>query len=286
MFAEVLLKNGQSAYVSSTLLPAIKYDLDWVLPNWPSDGCDLWEEFRSSDLFWNRAGFVYALNLCQSLFAKVGDSAYAGRCATVKASVSATLDGHWTGSYMREGVNREKNSAVIHAFSSFDVYPITDAKVAKTIQVLAETFCNEYTINQQDIKNGLPGILLGRYPGDVYAGGNPWQLLTAVLAKSFYQGANLLLTSNGFATQEDQSAWHSLLRLSPEASLLEQVEAALKAGDAVMYRLYQHVKGDSGHIAEQIDRNNGVQKSAKDLTWSYANILSAMQERQKVATRL
>ena len=46
-----------------------------------------------------------------------------------------------------------------------------------------------------------------------------------------------------------------------------------------MYRLYQHVKGDNGHIAEQIDRNNGVQKSAKDLTWSYANLLSAMQFR-------
>jgi hypothetical protein len=44
----------------------------------------------------------------------------------------------------------------------------------------------------------LPGILIGRYPDDVYAGGNPWQLLTAVLAKSFYQGANLLLDSNRF----------------------------------------------------------------------------------------
>jgi len=53
----------------------------------------------------------------------------------------------------------------------------------------------------------------------------------------------------------------------------------VQAGDAVMNRLYQHVKGDGGHIAEQIDRNNGAQKSANDLTWSYANILSAMKER-------
>jgi GH15 family glucan-1,4-alpha-glucosidase len=43
-----------------------------------------------------------------------------------------------------------------------------------------------------------------------------------------------------------------------------------------MYRLYNHVKNDDGHIAEQIGRNSGVQTSAKDLTWSYANILSAM----------
>jgi len=183
-------------------------------------------------------------------------------------------------------VNREKNSAVIHAFSSFDVYPITDEKVAKTIKVLTQTFCNEYLINQQDIKNGIPGILLGRYPGDVYAGGNPWQLLTAVLAKSFYQGANVLLDSNGFLKEEDKEAWLDLLNLNQDTTHFDIVQATLEAGDAVMYRLYQKVKGDNGHIAEQIDRNNGAQKNAKDLTWSYANILSAMVERQKVALKI
>jgi GH15 family glucan-1,4-alpha-glucosidase len=53
-----------------------------------------------------------------------------------------------------------------------------------------------------------------------------------------------------------------------------------------MYRLYQHVKSDGGHISEQIDRSSGVQKSAADLTWSYANILSAMHERSKVSQKL
>lgn len=52
--------------------------------------------------------------------------------------------------------------------------------------------------------------------------------------------------------------------------------ASLKAGDAVMYRLFQHVKNDGGHIAEQIGKTSGTQTSAKDLTWSYANILSTM----------
>lgn len=35
---------------------------------------------------------------------------------------------------------------------------------------------------------GEVGILIGRYPGDSYAGGNPWQLLTAVLGELFYLG--------------------------------------------------------------------------------------------------
>lgn len=49
-----------------------------------------------------------------------------------------------------------------------------------------------------------------------------------------------------------------------------------------MSRLYKYVKNDGGHIAEQIGKNSGVQTSAKDLTWSYANILSAMRQREKV----
>lgn len=163
--------------------------------------------------------------------------------------MQATLAGHWTGTEVREGVNREKNSAVIHAFSSFNVYPITDEKIAKTIKVQIQTFCNEYLINQQDIKNGIPGILMGRYPGDAYAGGNPWQLLTAVLAKTFYQGANLLLDSNGFLKEEDKAAWLDLLQLNSDTNHVDIVQATLEAGDAIMYRLYQKVKGDNGHIS-------------------------------------
>lgn len=47
-------------------------------------------------------------------------------------------------------------------------------------------------------KSGIPGVLIGRYPGDTYAGGNPWQLLSAAFAKAFYQGANVLIQANGF----------------------------------------------------------------------------------------
>ena len=184
---------------------------------------------------------------------------------------------------MTESSNREKDGAVVHAFSSFDVLPITDEKVAKTMKVLANTFCNEYAINQQEIKSGVPGILIGRYPGDSYAGGNPWQLLTAVFAKTFYQGASVLMESNGFLKEEDRRAWFDILNIPESASLTQQIEAAIKAGDSVMHRLYTHVKSDGGHIAEQIDRNNGAQKSANDLTWSFANILSAMQARAKAA---
>ena len=286
LFADALIKAGNQSYVSDFLVPLIKNDLDWVLSNWQSDGCDLWEEVRSNDFFWGRASYYHSLGLCETLFSKLGDSSYSSRCSSTRQSVKATLDAHWTGSFMFESTNRQKDGAVVHAFSSFGAYSITDEKVAKTMKVLAQAFCGEYALNQQEVKAGVPGILIGRYPGDSYAGGNPWQLLTAVFAKTFYQGASVLLESNGFLKQEDKEAWFDILNLSPSATLREQVQAAVNAGDSVMYRLYQHVKNDGGHIAEQIDRNTGVQKSANDLTWSFAKILSAMKEREKVAALL
>lgn len=286
MFADLLIKNGQQSYVKDQMVSAIKRDLDWVIGNWQSEGCDLWEEVRSNDFFWGRTAFVYSLGLCEKLFATLGDSSYASQCSSTKSAIQATLDGHWTGSFMKESTNREKDGCVVHAFSSFGTHPITDEKVAKTMKVLATTFCGEYSINQQEIKSGMPGILIGRYPGDSYAGGNPWQLLTAVFAKTFYQGASVLMESNGFLKEEDKKAWFDFLQIPESASLIDQVQAAVNAGDAVMYRLYQHVKSDGGHIAEQIDRNNGAQKSAADLTWSFANILSAMKERKKAVAGL
>lgn len=75
------------------------------------------------------------------------------------------------------------------------------------------------------------------------------------------------------------------MEIKEGTTISEQVKVMIQAGDAVLYRLYQHVKSDNGHIFEQMDRNSGIQKSAHDLTWSYANILSAMKEREKAAGR-
>lgn len=63
-------------------------------------------------------------------------------------------------------------------------------------------------------------------------------------------------------------------------------QAAAQAGDAVLYRLYKYVKDDNGHIYEQISKTNGKQTSAVDLTWSFANIMSALHYRNTHLTKL
>jgi glucoamylase len=218
-YANILLAEGKTSYVKDTVIPLIKFDLDWIHSNWQSDGCDLWEEVHSGDFFWNRMGYVYTMDLASKFFKKVDDASYASKCESTKSAVSATLDSHWTGDYMYESSNRKLDGATLHAFSSFEAYSFTDAKIAKTIKTLGLTFCQEYQINQADNDKKLPGILIGRYPGDVYAGGNPWQLLTAVTAKLFYQGASTLLNKNGFNSSEDQEAWADLLNIKKDTGV-------------------------------------------------------------------
>jgi len=53
------------------------------------------------------------------------------------------------------------------------------------------------------------------------------------------------------------------------------------AGDSVLMRLKEHAKPDGGHLYEQIGKSSGKQYNAKDLSWSYAEVLSALGEREK-----
>ncbi len=89
------------------------------------------------------------------------------------------------------------------------------------------------------------------------------------------------LEVNGDFTLSDQFAeWKELLDLGDDATAEEFIQASTAAGDSVMTRLWGHVKNDGGMITEQIDRSTGAQISAKNLTWSFGNILHALKIRK------
>ena len=60
-------------------------------------------------------------------------------------------------------------------------------------------------------------IISTRYPGDSYAGGNPWQLLTAAHAEVFYLGAQAwadhVLEHGNVKTGAEHAEWRQLLYL-------------------------------------------------------------------------
>lgn len=204
--------------------------------------------------------------------------------ASTANDIKDTLGGHWNGDYLWEAQGREQDGAVIHAIASFGkstVYGPTSEEAAATIKSYNQAFCMEYPINRGDNNAGIPGILYGRYPGDSYAGGNPWQLLSAGLAELFYLAAKEMQEQvshkgNFMLSATNHKSWMELLNLKEGASALDLAAGAVSAGDSVMTRIYEHVKNDGGRIDEQIDKNTGVQTSARTLTWSHANILHAL----------
>jgi glucoamylase len=137
-------------------------------------------------------------------------------------------------------------------YADDEYFSPVDKKVAATVATYNNMFCNEYAINQADDKAGIPGIFYGRYKGDSYGGGNPWILSTGDLADLFYRGALFSLQKEGFTlTQEDHAEWSKVFpNLKATASATEFASTLASAGDAVMERLYAHVKDDGNHLAE------------------------------------
>lgn len=291
LWGQILLTNSQRDQALNTVLPLVKNDLAWVTANWQSDGCDLWEEVRSNDFFWGRSSFVFALNNAADFCDAVGDSC-AADYRRVAGDIANATKSHWTGEYIGESSNRMIDGAVIHAIASFGKYLFkpSGSEAASTLDVYAKAFCEEYPINQADNESKVPGILIGRYRGDSYAGGNPWPLLTAGLAQMFYNAGSEIYdhaaNTQDFTLQEQHMKWAEVLNLSAESSTLELAAKFLKAGDAVMTRLWKYVKNDDGRVDEQIEKHSGQQTSAKGLTWSYANILHALHDRNTMVKKM
>ncbi|CAG0921493.1 unnamed protein product [Notodromas monacha] len=268
----------------------VKFDLEWVQANWQSEGCDLWEEVRSTDFYFNRMAYVYSLNVAADFADTLGApeaSTYRALAETIKTTAAA----HWRSAegYIYESENRPYDGAVIHSIATFGefLFPPESPEGASTVAFLAKKFCREYPINQADNEAGVPGVLIGRYPGDQYAGGNPWQLLTAVTAEFFYLGGQATLKKiqqkgNDYVLDPvENKEWLKLLQINTKISALDFAKAQSGAGDAIMNRMWEYVKNDGGRMDEQIDKNTGAQASAESLTWSYANILHAIHTRRQ-----
>jgi glucoamylase len=252
-------------------------DLDWVAANWTSNGCDLWEEVKSDDFFWNRYTMRKALLQGAQAAAGRGDDSRAATYKGAAEAISKTLSGHVqeNGLVCEDMQDRCTDTAVIEAFNVGDmddgVFAPLSKEVVATLAGLSHSFCKLFKVNQDASSAGIPGVLFGRYPGDGYNGGNPWVLLTASAATLLYRQAKTL--SEGSAPpQEVQAVLSKTLGREVTAKNL------LGAGDAILLLMKKYLTNGM-HMNEQIDRNTGSLTSAKDLTWNYANVLKAMKAR-------
>jgi glucoamylase len=117
MFADALIANGQLEYVQKYLWTgdsnvyqggAIKRDLDYVVSGYSSDTCDLWEEIRSTNFFWNRATMKKAMGLGADFATRMGDSSSSSSYKSTEQRINSTLYAdHWSG-YVFESTSRTK----------------------------------------------------------------------------------------------------------------------------------------------------------------------------------
>jgi glucoamylase len=186
--ANRLLSLGQSEYVHEYLWTsdpsalrggAIKYDLDYIVASYGSQTCDLWEELRDADFFWNRVTMKKAMILGAAFASAMGDAAASAAYSDTIAALNATLYAdHYYGAYVQESGGRPRDSAVIVGFNAgYDgldqLFAPTSLEVAQTVGSYNLLFCGEYAVNRADSLAGLPGVLYGRYAKDTYAGEHP-----------------------------------------------------------------------------------------------------------------
>eukprot|EP00039_Didymoeca_costata_P019529 m.337891 g.337891 ORF g.337891 m.337891 type:complete len:549 (-) comp18262_c0_seq1:177-1823(-) len=295
-YAKSLISRGQMDYVSKNLWTgdnstlgggAIAYDLDWIPANYGSSTCDLWEEIRDSDLFWNKITMRRAMLLGSFFAAQMKDSARSSTYMSVYNALTQDVTSHYTGQFIMETQSRQKDAAVIcglnDGFAGDSTFPPTATEVASTIKTFNDLFNSAFPINSADTAKGIPGILYGRYEGDHYAGGNPWVLTSGCLAQLYYRASSEAAGLQGELHADVLSAWNSTLGYSlTEGSTTELARALLVQGDGVLARIRYHTASNGLHQPEQIDKQTGAIASATDLTWSYATIFKAMAQRASV----
>ena len=94
--------KSRSTYTSDDLWALIQIDLDWQAVNWSANGCDLWEEIRSNDFFWNRYTMRAALTDGAKFATAKGDATRSTTYTNAANEVEADLASHFQSGFVQD----------------------------------------------------------------------------------------------------------------------------------------------------------------------------------------
>jgi|GEM_PF-325945 len=318
-FASALLKAGkkdQAAKLYGDMTTGIKGDLEYVSHHRQETSFDVWEEVKAHH-FDTQMAQRTALYEGAWLADQLGDHDAATWYHQQAVALEAALAAHWDpkAGYIDSAVDRDGgldykasdlDAAVILGAihrrpldgavenpPQLSFFSPTDARVLATAEALKQKFRSEYAINA-----GGPGVAIGRYPEDKYVGGNPWVLLTAAYAQLEYmaaaeyesrgaipiEAADLSFFQELVGDPADKAALKAGATLSSGDPLFDKVIKGLASdGDLELACIKKHANAD-GSLSEQMDKDSGYMASARDLTWNYASMLTALQARDALAS--
>lgn len=308
-FSQLISRLG----MRPTMDTVLRRDLEYVAMRWRESSFDLWEEVRGAH-FYNRLVQYRALAKGQAYFRTAEGRSLSTAYGDGARAIAQTLERHWSPErgYLLTTLDRDGGVdykaanldaaivlAALHAADSKDAFfGPSDDKVLATATKLADTFAALYPINRNTRdpsgQEMLPGI--GRYPEDRYdgvgfSGGHPWFITTLALAELNYRVASELEKSSKWILNEKHLAFfarhapRSMAALSKGATVSGQSAIAKKLaselrahGDQYLARVRYHTARD-GAMSEQFNRYDGFMRGARDLTWSYAALLTAVAAR-------
>lgn len=314
-FANYLLERGEVDYVKhhlyGGLFPAqgvVKKDLEYVAHHCGNTDFDPWEEVRGHH-FYNRMVQRKALVVGAQLAEKIGDQGAADFYRTQAVFLEDQILRHWDqhrkyfvvtidrdggADYKHSGIDAATILAINHVGSD-DFLKLDDDRVILTAEAIVNAFKKLYPINNT---GKAPGVVIGRYPEDIYNGngvseGNGWVLTTHGLGEYYYRLAQKLkLQSYVQVTDTSRSFYLSKLAMANSfvtslnaqkypagTAEFEEIARALKVGGDLFLARVKYHTGADGAFAEQINRYTGFMQGAPDLTWSYASFLTALRER-------
>ena len=299
--AKKLYGRGQAA--------GIKRDLEYVSHRWSAPCFDYWEEVRGqhfTTLAAQRRAMLDGATLAEAL----DDPSAAQWYRQQGTALEKKLDEHWDAQkgifvvtrkrdaghdYKHSGLDAAVVLAALHAQVEGDSrFSVTDDRILATALKIRQAFQKLYPINH----NGRPGVAIGRYPEDRYNGngtseGNPWFLATNAFGELYYKAAQAFIKRGSltitdlnrpfFASVVDEATSKELVvgqSLEKDHPLFRKLIAGLiQNGDGYLQRSLDHGH-PNGSFSEQINRYTGYMQGARDLTWSYASLITALQARQ------
>ncbi|KIY53984.1 glucoamylase [Fistulina hepatica ATCC 64428] len=296
-WANYLLDEGNTSYVTDTLWPIIKLDLDYVAEYWNETTYDLWEEVDSSSFFTTGVQ-QRTLRQGATLASTLGEDA--SNYSTQADNVLCFQQTYWnTAGYMtantgggRSGKDANTVLTSIHLFDvdagcdSITFQPCSDLALSNLVYYI-DAFRSIYTIN--DGLGSTAAVATGRYPEDVYYDGNPWYLTTLAVAEQLYDSLivwdkqgylNVTSFSLVFFQTFDDSIEEGVYE-SGSITFTNLTNAISEWADAFVAIVAEYTPS-SGNLSEQYSKTNGSQVSAEDLTWSYAAALTAFSARDGV----
>lgn len=242
---------------ASTLL---RGDLAFTAARWSDNSFDIWEEEEGHHYYTLR---VQAAALADGAdwLDGAGEAERAEEYRQTAATILGRLDTFWLpdeGFYRSRILpagprsTKERDIAVvlstIHSRGRSPTHSVRDPRMHATLAVLEAFFDADYPIN----RGMRPGPALGRYPGDVYYSGGAWYVSTLGAAEFCFRAA---------------------------AAGYGDPAALVRHGDAFLETVRAFTP-PSGDLSEQFDQTTGAQKSAKNLAWSYAAIISCRASRR------